>query len=195
MRKLLLIIPALLMVTGCLASNPFSPAKTTLNWVKTGLHFGAQGVTIYLNNKQKECAKKEPTNTYGAVYQDCMKTAYAVKKYFDPTKAIADKAIKAAEEGIADAEKKMLTEKACEKAHPDKKSKGYKDCVETYKAEVMKHVKNAGCVVLTALDGFLPAAVKAPLKMWINLLKGWACDSIAKAKPAPKVVLAISTIH
>lgn len=177
MRKLLLFIPALLMSTGCPASNPFGPAKETLKWLKTGLNVGSQGVNTYLNDKEVECTELDASK--GADYQVCMKTANKVKKYFPPAKATADEVIKTAEDGIADVEKKLLHEKVCEKANPDKKSKEYTDCVEKFKAAVMQHVKNVGCVVLTALD-FLPDGVKAQLKVWINLLKSWACTPTAK---------------
>lgn len=173
MKKLLLALPALLLMTGCPASNPFGPAKETLRWVKTGLDAGQQGVNAYLADKETECTMKDSSK--GSVYQECMKTAEKVRKYFPPAKAAADKTIKTAEDGIAEAEKKMIHQKACEKLNSDKDSNEYKDCVEKYKAEVMKHVKNAGCVVLTALSGFLPDTLKAQFKVWIDLLKGFAC--------------------
>jgi hypothetical protein len=172
MKKLLLFVPALLMSTGCPASNLFGPAKETLKWVQTGLDVGAQGVNTYLSDKEAECTKLDASK--GADYQVCMKTANKVKKYFPPAKATADKVIKTAKDGIADAEKKLLHDKVCEKVNPDKKSKEYKDCVEKFKAAVMQHIKNVGCVVLTALD-FLPDSWKVKVKVWINLLKGFAC--------------------
>lgn len=158
---------------GCKTTGAFDSAETTIGWINTGLNVADQGWHAFYAERQSTCEKADPDQA--GPYQECMATVNKVKKYLDPALSTAKQGAKTAKDAIVDMKRKVLQEKVCEKADPDK-GDVYKNCMEKYKAAVTQHLKNAGCLLAKAL-GFLPDSIKSVVGLWVGLLDGFGCSN------------------
>lgn len=145
-----------LLLSGCPASNPYGPAKTTINFFKGALDLGDKVAQDSTNEK--------------------------FKQYWPPAKKTAVAAADLALETIAALESGKAR-KECLAKYPDEKSSEHQACLQKYATNIAALVKKAVCLCLQAI-GFVPEKYLSRFKLYIELGKQFVCPAAAAAPTA-----------